>query len=75
MVSSRDRDAIFSKFISDSLDVKGDIIHLAELLIGTPVVGPRLGRLLHPLVTMFTLAMITFSRPHQKPEGLTRPLV
>jgi hypothetical protein len=55
MDPSRDKDTIFTEFISNSLDVEEDIIHLAELLIGVPVVGPGLSGMFYPLVTMLAL--------------------
>ena len=48
--------------IGNSFDVEADIVHLAELPIGTPVVGPSLGGLLHPLVMVFALTMAVFRR-------------
>jgi len=75
MASSRDGDTILAEIISDSLDLKEGVIHLAELPVSVPIVGPRLGGLFHPVVTMLALATIILSGSEPMCERHTRALV
>lgn len=75
MASSRDGDTILAEIISDSLDLKEGVIHLAELPIGASVVGPCLRGLFHPVVTMLALATIILSGSEPMCERHTRALV
>lgn len=55
MGPSGNRNTVLAELVGDSLNMKQRVIHLAELLVGVPVVGSGLGAMLHPLVAMLTL--------------------
>ena len=74
-IPSWDGDTNFTKAISDSPDVEEAVVHLAELLIGVPVVCPSLGGPLYPLVTMLTLMEAVLRNSHQNWEARTIAVV
>jgi len=71
----RDPNTILTEVVSDSFNVEKGVIHLAELLISVPVVGPGPGGLLHPLVKVLALMVMVLSRSRPKCKVRTMALV